>query len=180
MEQKRAKALAELHAALHSPLAEMRDAGLKRVKDEGDLSTVAELVQLRGTTDEEAVRKQVDDILRGLKLEGAGDALMTVALEPEHSDQLPALLACLWECGGTAEGHLKTLSTRCVDMGMPVMVEALTLIEELPEWVEDEGDLLEAMMVLQQGIEARKGGNSEPEVALLAMMWKALSGRERA
>ena len=105
---------------------------------------------------------------------------MTVALEPEHSDQLPALLACLWECGGTAEGHLKTLSTRCVDMGMPVMVEALTLIEELPEWVEDEGDLLEAMMVLQQGIEARKGGNSEPEVALLAMMWKALSGRERA
>ena len=180
MEQKRSQVLAELHSSLHSPVAEMRDAGLKRVKDEGDLSTVAELVRLRSETDEEAVRKQVDDILRGLKLEGAGEALLVAALEAENADQMPALLACLWECGGTAEGHLKTLSTRCVEMGMPVMVEALTLIEALPELVEDEADLLEAMMVLQQGIEARKGGNAEAEVALLAMMWKTLSGRERA
>ena len=180
MEEKRAKDLAELHAALHSPVSEMRDAALKRVKEEGDVSTVAELVQLRGNSEEADVQRQVDDILRGLKLEGAGQALLTAALEPENADQLPALLGCLWECGGTAEGHLKALATRCVEMGMPVMVEALTLIEALPEWVEDEGDLLEAMLILQQGVEARKGGNAEAETALLGMMWKELSSRERA
>ncbi len=180
MEEKRAKALVELHAALHSPLVEMRDSAMKRVKEEGDISTVAELVQLRGATDEPEVRKQVDDILRGLKLEGAGSALLEAALEPEHGHQLPELLGCLWECGGTAEGHLKALATRCVDAGMPVMVEALTLFEALPEWVEDEGDLLEAMLILRQGVEARKGGNAEAETALLGMMWKELSGRERA
>ena len=180
MEQQRAKALAELHAALHSPVSEMRDAALKRVKEEGDISTVSELVRLQGECEEEPVRREIDAILRGLKLEGAGEALLSAALDPVHADQLPELLACLWECGGTAEGHLKTLATRCVEMGMPVMVEALTLIEALPGWVEDEGDLLEAMLILQQGVEARKGGNAEAESALLGMMWKELSGRERA
>jgi len=180
MEEKQAKALAALHEALHSPVAEMRDAALKRVKGGGDSSTVAELVQLRGATDEPAVRKQVDDILRGLKLEGAGNALLEAALDPDQDHQLAELLGCLWECGGSAEGHLKALAARCVDMGMPVMVEALTLFEALPEWVEDEGDLLEAMLILQQGVEARKGGNAEAETALLGMMWKELSSRERA
>jgi hypothetical protein len=60
------------------------------------------------------------------------------------------------------------------------MVEALTLIEALPEWVEDEGDLLEAMLILKQGAEALHGGNAEAEVAMLGMMWKELAGRERA
>jgi hypothetical protein len=46
--------------------------------------------------------------------------------------------------------------------------------------VDDEADLLEAMLVLQQGIEALKGGNAESQVTLLAMMWKTLSERERA
>ena len=81
---------------------------------------------------------------------------------------------------GCGDGHLKMLATRCVEMGMPVMVEALTLIEALPEWVEDEGDLLEAMLILKQGAEARQGGNAEAEVAMLGMMWKELAGRERA
>ena len=54
----------------------------------------------------------------------------------------------------------------------------LTLIEALPEWVEDEGDLLEAMLILKQGAEACQGGNAEAEVAMLGMMWKEL-GRER-
>ena len=58
MEKDRAKALAELHSALHSPVAEMRDAALKRVKQEGEVSTVAELVRLRGETDEGAVRRR--------------------------------------------------------------------------------------------------------------------------
>ena len=180
MEKDRAKALAELHSALHSPVAEMRDAALKRVKQEGEVSTVAELVRLRGETDEDAVRREVDALLRSLKLEGAGDALMAAALAPDNTDQLPELLACLWESGGSAEGHLKALATRCVEMGMPVMVEALTLFEALPEWVEDEGDLLEAMLVLKQGAEARQGGNADAEVSLLGMMWKELAGRERA
>ena len=47
MEKERAKALAELHGALHSPVAEMRDAALKRVKQDGEVTTVAELVRLR-------------------------------------------------------------------------------------------------------------------------------------
>ena len=63
---------------------------------------------------------------------------------------------------------------------MPVMVEALTLMEAFPEVVDDEADLMEAMLVLQQGIEALKGGNAESQVTLLAMMWKTLSERERA
>ena len=180
MEKDRAKALAELHGALHSPVAEMRDAALKRVKQEGEVSTVAELVRLRGETEEDAVRREVDGVLRSLKLEGAGDALMSAALDANNTEQLPELLACLWECGGSGEGHLKALSTRCVDMGMPVMVEALTLFEALPEWVEDEGDLLDAMLVLKQGAEARQGGNADAEVALLGMMWKELAARERA
>ena len=180
MEEKRSQSLAELHSSLHSPVAEIRDAGLKRVKDEGGLSTVAELLRLRSETDENTVQKQVDDVLRGLKLEGAGEALLHAALESDHAEQLPALLACLWECGGTAEGHLEALSTRCVEIGMPVMVEALTLMEALPEVVDDEADLMEAMLVLQQGIEALKGGNAESQVTLLAMMWKTLSERERA
>jgi len=180
MEKERAKALAELHDALHSPVAEMRDAALKRVKQDGEVTTVAELVRLRRETDEDAVRKEVDAVLRSLKLEGAGEALLDAALDTDNVEQLPELLACLWECGGTAEGHLKMLATRCVEMGMPVMVEALTLIEALPEWVEDEGDLLEAMLILKQGAEARQGGNAEAEVAMLGMMWKELAGRERA
>ena len=46
--------------------------------------------------------------------------------------------------------------------------------------MEDEGDLLEAMLILKQGAEARQGGNAEAEVAMLGMMWKELAGRERA
>lgn len=180
MEKKQPKALAELHSALHSPLAEMRDAALKRVKHDGEVSTVAELIRLRGETDEDEVRREVDAVLRGLKLEGAGEALISGALSSQNVEQLPELLACLWECGGSAEGHLKDLSTKCVEMGMPVMVEALTLFEAMPEWVEDEGDLLEAMLILKQGAEALKGGNAEAEVAMLGIMWKELASRERA
>ena len=66
MEKKQSKALAELHSALHSPLAEMRDAALKRVKQEGEISTVAELIRLRGETDEEGVRREGDEVLRGV------------------------------------------------------------------------------------------------------------------
>ena len=180
MENDRSKVLAELHGALHSPVAEMRDAALKRVKQEGQLSTVAELVRLRGDTEEEDVKREVDGVLRCLKLEGAGAVLISTALEPGNVEQLPELLSCLWECGGSAEGHLKALSTRCVELGMPVMVEALTLFEALPEWVDDEGDMLEAMLILKQGAEARQGGNADAEVAMLGLMWKELAGRERA
>lgn len=180
MNNQQNQALAELHASLHSPVSELRDAALKRCRQEGEVSTVAELVKLRGVCEEANVIRQIDDILRGLKMDGAGEALLSAALDATHADQLPALLGCLWECGGSAEGHLRLLAMRCVEQGMPVMVEAWTLIEALPEWVEDEGDLLEAMMIIQQGIEARKGGNAEAEVALLAMMWKELSSRERA
>ena len=180
MENKPSKALADLHSALHSPVAEMRDAALKRVKQEGQVSTVAELIRLRGETEEAEVRKEVDNVLRGLKLEGACNALLSEALTSENMDQLPELLACLWECGGSAEGHLKALSKKCIEMGMPVMIEVLTLFEELPRYVEDEGDLLEAMLILKQGSEALEGGNAEAERAMLGMMWKELASRERA
>ena len=91
MEKERSKALVELHGALHSPVAEMRDAALKRVKQEGEVSTVAELVRLRRETDEGAVRREVDAVLRSLKLEGAGEALLEAALDLDNAEQLPHL-----------------------------------------------------------------------------------------
>ena len=47
------------------------------------------------------------------------------------------------------------------------------------DWPAQE-DLLDAMLVLKQGAEARQGGNADAEVALLGMMWKELAARERA
>ena len=64
-------------------------------------------------------------------------------------------------------------------MGMPIMVEALTFFEELPEWCEDEADLLDAMLVLQQGLTARQGGNASAEVEMLKLMLAELMKRER-
>ncbi len=180
MSPKKTAALADLHAGLHSPLAERRDAALKRVAEEGELSTIPELVRLRGEAEEDGVRIEVGKLLRGLKLEGAGAVLMETALLPEHAEQLPELLGFLWECGGSAEGHLRTLSTRAVEQGMPIMVEALTLFEALPEWVEEEADLLDAMLILQQGIQARHGGNASSEQEMLKMMLAELMRRERA
>ena len=174
------KALAELHNGLHSPLSELRDAALKRVAQEGELDTISELVRLRGATDEPEVREKVGKLLRGLKLEGAGAVLLETAMQAEHADQLPELLGFLWESGGSAEGHLRGLASRSVDQGMSVMVEALTLFEALPEWVEDEADLLDAMLILQQGIAAREGGNAQAEVEMLKMMLTELARRERA
>jgi len=174
------KALAELHSGLHSPLSELRDAALKRVAQEGELDTIPELVRLRGASDEPEVREKVGKLLRGLKLEGAGAVLLETAMQPEHADQLPELLGFLWECGGSAEGHLRGLATRSVDQGMPVMVEALTLFEALPEWVEDEADLLDAMLILQQGLQARQGGNAVAEEEMLKLMLAELMRRERA
>ena len=179
MSTKKAQALAELHAGLHSPVDERRDAALKRVASEGELETIAELVRLRGETDEPQVREEVGKLLRGLKLEGAGTVLMEVALMPENADPLSDLLGFLWECGGNADGQLTALSTRAVEMGMPIMVEALTLFEELPEWCEDEADLLDAMLVLQQGLTARQGGNASAEVEMLKLMLAELMKRER-
>lgn len=180
MEAKKAVALAELHEGLHSVLAERRDAALKRVQDEGELETIAELVRLRGETDESGVKEEVGKLLRGLKLEGAGSTLMEVALLPDNADQLPDLLGFLWECGGTAEGHLRILSTRAVEQGMAIMVEALTLFEALPEWLEDEADLLDAMLILQQGYKALQGGNAKAEEEMLKLMLAELMQRERA
>lgn len=180
MDPKKAALLADLHSGLHSPLVERRDAALKRVAEEGDLSTIPELVRLRGETDEEPIRNEIGSLLRGLKLEGAGEVLMETALLPEHAEQLPELLGFLWECGGSAQGHLRILSTRSVEHGMPIMVEALTLFEALPEWVEDEADLLDAMLILQQGIQARQGGNASAEQDMLKMMLAELMRRERA
>ncbi len=180
MESKKAAALAELHEGLHSVVAERRDAALKRASDEGELETIPELVRLRGETDEPSVKEEVGKLLRGLKLEGAGSALMEVALLPENADQLADLLGFLWECGGSAEGHLRILSTRAVEQGMPIMVEALTLFEALPEWLDDEADLLDAMLILQQGRNALKGGNATAEEELLKLMLAELMQRERA
>lgn len=180
MDSKKAQALADLHAGLHSPIVERRDAALKRVADEGELSTIGELVRLRGETDEPVVREEIGRLLRGLKLEGAGTTLLEVALRSEHADQLADLLGFLWESGGHAEGHLRTLSVRSVELGMPIMVEVLTLFEELPEWVEDEADLLDAILILQQGLSARQGGNASAEEELLKLMLAELLKRERA
>lgn len=180
MEAQRSQALLELHEGLHSPLTERRDAALKRVAEEGELSTIAELVRLRSETEEQAVREEVGKLLRGLKLEGAGSVLLETALLPEFADQLPDLLGFLWESGGSADGHLRVLSTRAVEMGMPVMVEALTLFEALPEWVEDEADLLDALLILNQGLSALQGGNAEAEQEMLKMMLAELMRRERA
>jgi len=180
MEAKKAQALVDLHEGLRSPLEERRDAALKRVAQEGELSTIKELVRLRGETDEPGVKEEIGKLLRGLKLEGAGAVLIETALQPEHADQLPELLGFLWECGGSAEGHLQVLSTRAVALGMPVMVEALTLFEALPEWVDDEADLLDSMLILQQGLQARKGGNATAEEEMLKLMLAELMRRERA
>ena len=180
MDSKKAQLLADLHAGLQSPISERRDAALKRVPHDGELSTIPELVKLLNETDEEAVRAEVGKLLRSMKLEGAGSVLMETALHPEFSNQLPLLLGFLWESGGSGEGHLRTLSTRAVELGMPIMVEALTLFEALPEWVEDEADLLDAMLILQQGIQARQGGNAAAEQEMLKMMLAELMKRERA
>ena len=180
MEAKKAQALKELHEGLHSPLAERRDAALKRVAQEGELSTIPELIRLRGESDEPEVREEIARLLRGLKLEGAGAVLMETALMPENVEQLPELLGFLWECGGSAEGQLRAISTRAVELGMPIMVEALTLFEALPEWVEEEADLLDAMLILQQGLQARQGGNAMAEEEMLKLMLAELMRRERA
>jgi hypothetical protein len=180
MNAKKAHSLAELHEGLHSVVAERRDAALKRVAEEGELETIAELVKLRGETDEPPVKEEIGKLLRGLKLEGAGNALLDAALLPENTEQLADLLGFLWECGGSADGHLRILSTRSVAEGMAVMVETLTLFEALPEWVEDEADLLDAMLILQQGLTARKGGNAAAEEEMLKLMLAELMQRERA
>ena len=60
------------------------------------------------------------------------------------------------------------------------MVEALTLFEALPEWLDDEADLLDAMLILQQGRNALKGGNATAEEELLKLMLAELMQRERA
>ncbi len=179
MATKKALALAELHEGLHSPVEERRDAALKRVAAEGELATIGELVRLRGETDEPKVREEVANLLRGLKLEGAGTELIAVALRPEHADQLADLLGFLWECGGNADGQCRNLAIRSVEMGMPVMVEVLTLFEELPEWLDDEADLLDAMLILKQGLSARQGGNATTEVEMLKLMLAELMKRER-
>jgi hypothetical protein len=180
MEAEKAASLAKLHKGLHSPIAEQRDAALKGVSELGELETIAELVRLRGETDEASVKEQVGKLLRGLKLEGAGSTLLEVALLPENADQLADLLGFLWECGGSAEGQLRTLSTRAVEHGMDVMVEALTLFEALPEWLDDEADLLDAMLILQQGRAALQGGNATAEQEMLKLMLAELMQRERA
>jgi hypothetical protein len=180
MEAKKAAALAELHEGLHSVIAEQRDAALKRVSNEGELETIAELVRLRGETEEDSVKEEIGKLLRGLKLEGAGSTLMEVALMPDNADQLADLLGFLWECGGSAEGHLRNLATRSVEQGMAIMVETLTLFEALPEWLEDEADLLDAMLILQQGRNALQGGNATAEEEMLKLMLAELMQRERA
>jgi len=56
----------------------------------------------------------------------------------------------------------------------------LTLFEALPEWLEDEADLLDAMLILQQGYKALQGGNAKAEEEMLKLMLAELMQRERA
>jgi hypothetical protein len=63
---------------------------------------------------------------------------------------------------------------------MAIMVETLTLFEALPEWLEDEADLLDAMLILQQGRNALQGGNATAEEEMLKLMLAELMQRERA
>ena len=69
MEAKKAAALAELHEGLHSVLSERR-CRLERVHREGELETIAELVRLRGETDEPVSKRRVGKLLQGAQARG--------------------------------------------------------------------------------------------------------------
>jgi hypothetical protein len=166
----------ELHTDFQSENTDRIEAALGRLDGIADITTVGVLSRLlvSGVLKSEQ-RAMVTAMLRDVKLEGGGAAILAEAVALQVEMGRADLLTLAWEAGATAEDNLVKLIELAVSASFEVQIEVMTLLDEL-EGIEDESEWTEACSILQEAIEER----DESETALLAEMQTILRGFEAA
>jgi len=163
-----------LHDDLLSQDTERVSEALGQMDGTGNLTTVDILSRLlaSGTLDADQ-QSAVMLLLRDVKLEGGGAAILSVAVSLQGEEGRAELLALAWEAGASAEDNLLDLVSLAVKSSFEIQIEVMTLLDEL-EGIEDESEWTEACSILQEAIEER----DPSEVALLSEMFRSLQNFE--
>ncbi len=164
----------EIRKDLFSPQESVVLEALQRCRMEGNDSLIQPLVLLYLDTPHTALKLEVAEILRSLKVEGAEEAMMAAVQDPRFLAVRKDLISFMWNAGLQPVGWMGEITRIAVEGGMEEAIECLTLLETLTDPIPEE-QLLDSVGILRQALNA---DNTSDKSAILAIYLSVLSQHE--
>lgn len=145
--------LNRLKSAIKTGNQELIDHALEEIKNKGDDSYIAPLIEFIHQTSSKEIQGKIFQLFVDLKHEKSVDQLVAELKNEKDLDILERLVACCWQNGLDYSKHLSYFVQLVVDQEFQIAFEAFTVIENM--YGKIEGDV-ETMLI-------EKIGKSIPE-----------------
>lgn len=130
--------LSRLKNAVKSGNPELVEHALEEIKERGDLSYIAPLLQFLHQPYSKEIKQQVYQIFTDLKLEQAVDTLISAMKQVEDLEILEHLTAACWQNGLNYSSHLNYFVDLVLEQEFPIAFEAFTVVENMYGKIEQE------------------------------------------
>ena len=105
--------------------------GLKAIREVGTSGTIQPLLDVYRDSEDEEVRREIEDILANLKMESAIEPLVEALDEERFEEQKGLILSSLWNSGFYPSDHLEPIARAAVQGDYLCAVEAITVMENM-------------------------------------------------
>ena len=140
--------LNRLKSAIKTGNQELIDHALEEIKNKGDDSYIAPLIELIHQTSSKEIQGKIFQLFVDLKHEKSVDQLVSELKNERDLDILERLVACCWQNGLDYSKHLPYFVQLVIDQEFQIAFEAFTVIENMYGKIEDD---LESMLIEKIG-----------------------------
>jgi HEAT repeat protein len=136
--------LNRLKSSIKSGNPELIEHALEEIKNKGDDTYIAPLIEFLHQTTNKDVREKVYGLFTDLKHENSVDIFVNVMKNENDLDVLERLVAACWQNGLNYSKHLPYFVQLIIDQEFQIAFEAFTVIENMYGKIEDD---IEAMLL---------------------------------
>lgn len=157
-ETQKTKKVKELIAGLSSKDEKIQLKSVKSLKVHGNESTIEPLVQLLSSTESEALRKEITDLLNTLKTTKVPPFIIACLANPKYANCRQDLLISIWSTGLNYNEYMGEIATATVDGELMEAIECITILENL-EVALDEDQIMDALLIFKSYLVDAKDSN---------------------
>ena len=123
--------LNRLKSAIKTGNQELIDHALEEIKNKGDDTYIAPLIEFIHQTSSKEVKEKIFQLFVDLKHENSVDKLISELKNERDLDILERLVACCWQNGLDYSKHLPYFVQLVIDQEFQIAFEAFTVIENM-------------------------------------------------
>ena len=169
------KKLVALLAGLKGKDQKKQLESVKALRVHGNETVIAPMLDLHMSTDSEAIKREIEDILNTAKSATVPGEIVRLLGQKEYVPLRHMLLISIWSSGLDYRDHLKEIIEASIQGEMMEALECITIIENLDGDLSEE-QLFEPILVLKEYLVANKDEQS-PRIEMLKEILVFLQAR---